>query len=78
EIAETRWLIEAAAAGPAGSAEGEALQALSASQQALLASVAVEMLAAERRQLLIWLAAGRAGIAAIADPALPGAQPLTE
>lgn len=75
-IAETRWLIDAA--GPANSTEGEALRAMSASQQALLSSVAVEMLAAERRQLLIWLAAGRAGIAAIADPALPGAPPITE
>ena len=67
EIAELRWLIESSIAT---GDDGEALTALSARQQALLPSLATATLAAERRQLLAWLAAGRAGIAAIADPAL--------
>ncbi|WP_293397729.1 hypothetical protein [Nevskia sp.] len=72
EIAELRWLIESSIAT---GDDGEALAALSARQQALLPSLATATLAAERRQLLAWLAAGRAGIAAIADPALAGPAP---
>ncbi len=72
QIAELRWLIESVAST---GDDGEALTALSARQQALLPSLATAMHAAERRQLLAWLAAGRAGIAAIADPALPGPSP---
>ncbi len=72
EIAELRWLIESSVS--TGDDDG-ALAALSARQQALLPSLATTMLAAERRQLLAWLAAGRAGIAAIADPALAAPSP---
>ncbi|WP_022977907.1 hypothetical protein [Nevskia ramosa] len=67
EIAELRWLTESSIAT---GDDGEALAALSARQQALLPSLATATLAAERRQLLAWLAAGRAGIAAVTDPAL--------
>lgn len=67
EIAELRWLIESSIAT---GDDGEVLTALSARQQALLPSLATATFAAERRQLLAWLAAGRAGIAAVTDPAL--------
>lgn len=64
EIAELRWLTESSSA----TGDDEALAGLFAGQQALLPSLATRMLAAERQQLLAWLAAARAGSAAIADP----------
>lgn len=72
EIAELRWLLESSASTGDDDA---ALTALSARQQALLPLLATAMLAAERGQLLTWLAAGRAGIAAVTDPALPAPSP---
>lgn len=72
EIAELRWLLESSASTGDDNA---ALTALSARQQTLLPSLATAMHAAERRQLLTWLAAGRAGIAAVTDPALPESSP---
>ncbi len=70
EIAELRWLIESSAST---GDDNEALTALSARQQALLPSLVTAMHAGERRRLLAWLTAGRAGIAAVTDPALPKA-----
>ncbi len=67
EIAETRWLIDSATR-TAG--VDETLAALDDRQRALLPRLAAVALDGERHQLLAWLAAARAGVAAIADPAL--------